>query len=282
MQEERSEKKIGPFKFQSNFEWKEFPQEEFEWFVKEIEKRFGLNLSSYKPQRVKRRTELLLRKYNVDYREYINMLTKDKKYLDEFMDKMTINVTEFFRNPEKWWELRDEIIPLIAKNSLRMKFWSAGCSSGEEPYSLAILVHELNLSYKTRILATDIDIGVLRRAQEGIYEERAFVSTPKEYLEKYFEKLPDGRYRIKDSVKKIVEFKRHDLLRDPFEKNFDLILCRNVVIYFEPEAKNELYRKFAESMKLGGFFFVGNTERIFNYKELGFEIYKPFIYRKVK
>jgi chemotaxis protein methyltransferase CheR len=282
MQEERSEKKIGPFNFQSNFEWKEFPQEEFEWFVKEVEKRFGLNLSSYKPQRVKRRTELLLRKYNVDYREYMNMLTKDKKYLDEFMDKMTINVTEFFRNPEKWWELRDEIIPLIAKNSLRMKFWSAGCSSGEEPYSLAILVHELNLSYKTRILATDIDIGVLRRAQEGIYEERAFVSTPKEYLEKYFEKLPDGRYRIKDSVKKIVEFKRHDLLKDPFEKNFDLIVCRNVVIYFEPEAKNELYRKFAESLKPGGFLFVGNTERIFNYKELGFEIYKPFIYRKVE
>jgi chemotaxis protein methyltransferase CheR len=282
MQEERSEKKIGPFNFQSNFEWKEFPQEEFEWFVKEVEKRFGLNLSSYKPQRVKRRTELLLRKYNVDYREYMNMLIKDKKYLDEFMDKMTINVTEFFRNPEKWWELRDEIIPLIAKNSLRMKFWSAGCSSGEEPYSLAILVHELNLSYKTRILATDIDIGVLRRAQEGIYEERAFVSTPKEYLEKYFEKLPDGRYRIKDSVKKIVEFKRHDLLKDPFEKNFDLIVCRNVVIYFEPEAKNELYRKFAESLKPGGFLFVGNTERIFNYKELGFEIYKPFIYRKVE
>jgi chemotaxis protein methyltransferase CheR len=250
--------------------------------VKEVEKRFGLNLSSYKPQRVKRRTELLLRKYNVGYREYLNMLIKDKKYLDEFMDKMTINVTEFFRNPEKWWELRDEIIPLIAKNSLRMKFWSAGCSSGEEPYSLAILVHELNLSYKTRILATDIDIGVLRRAQEGIYEERAFVSTPKEYLEKYFEKLPDGRYRIKDSVKKIVEFKRHDLLKDPFEKNFDLIVCRNVVIYFEPEAKNELYRKFAESLKPGGFLFVGNTERIFNYKELGFEIYKPFIYRKVE
>ncbi|ADA66351.1 MCP methyltransferase, CheR-type [Thermotoga petrophila RKU-10] len=282
MQEERSEKKIGPFKFQSNFEWKEFPQEEFEWFVKEAEKRFGLNLSSYKPQRVKRRTELLLRKYNVGYREYLNMLIKDKKYLDEFMDKMTINVTEFFRNPEKWWELRDEIIPLIAKNSLRMKFWSAGCSSGEEPYSLAILVNELNLSYKTRILATDIDIGVLGRAQEGVYEERAFVSTPKEYLEKYFEKLPDGRYRIKDSVKKIVEFKRHDLLKDPFEKNFDLIVCRNVVIYFEPEAKNELYRKFAESLKPGGFLFVGNTERIFNYKELGFEIYKPFIYRKVE
>jgi chemotaxis protein methyltransferase CheR len=282
MQEERSEKKIGPFNFQSNFEWKEFPQEEFEWFVKEVEKRFGLNLSSYKPQRVKRRTELLLRKYNVDYREYMNMLIKDKKYLDEFMDKMTINVTEFFRNPEKWWELRDEIIPLISENSLRMKFWSAGCSSGEEPYSLAILVHELNLSYKTRILATDIDIGVLKRAQEGVYEERAFVSTPKEYLEKYFEKLPDGRYRIKDSVKKIVEFKRHDLLKDPFEKNFDLIVCRNVVIYFEPEAKNELYRKFAESLKPGGFLFVGNTERIFNYKELGFEIYKPFIYRKVE
>ena len=282
MQEERSEKKIGPFKFQSNFEWKEFPQEEFEWFVKEVEKRFGLNLSSYKPQRVKRRTELLLRKYNVDYRKYLEMLVQNRKYLDEFLDKMTINVTEFFRNPEKWWELRDDVIPLISQNTLRMRFWSAGCSSGEEPYSLAILVHELKLSHKTWILATDIDIGVLRKAQEGIYEERSLVNTPQEYVEKYFEKLPDGRYRIKDFVKKTVEFRRHDLLKDPFEKNLDLIVCRNVVIYFEPEAKNELYRKFAESLKVGGFLFVGNTERIFNYKELGFEIYRPFIYRKVK
>ncbi|ACM22385.1 chemotaxis protein CheR [Thermotoga sp. RQ7] len=247
-----------------------------------MERRFGLNLSSYKPQRVKRRTELLLRKYNVDYRKYLEMLVQNRKYLDEFLDKMTINVTEFFRNPEKWWELRDDVIPLISQNTLRMRFWSAGCSSGEEPYSLAILVHELKLSHKTWILATDIDIGVLRKAQEGIYEERSLVNTPQEYVEKYFEKLPDGRYRIKDFVKKTVEFRRHDLLKDPFEKNLDLIVCRNVVIYFEPEAKNELYRKFAESLKVGGFLFVGNTERIFNYKELGFEIYRPFIYRKVK
>ncbi|HBF11200.1 MULTISPECIES: CheR family methyltransferase [Thermotoga] len=282
MSEERSERKIGPFRLPSNFEWKEFPQKEFEWFVKEVERRFGLNLSSYKPQRVKRRTELLLRKYNVDYRKYLEMLVQNRKYLDEFLDKMTINVTEFFRNPEKWWELRDDVIPLISQNTLRMRFWSAGCSSGEEPYSLAILVHELKLSHKTWILATDIDIGVLRKAQEGIYEERSLVNTPQEYVEKYFEKLPDGRYRIKDFVKKTVEFRRHDLLKDPFEKNLDLIVCRNVVIYFEPEAKNELYRKFAESLKVGGFLFVGNTERIFNYKELGFEIYRPFIYRKVK
>ena len=282
MSEERSERKIGPFRLPSNFEWKEFPQKEFEWFVKEVERRFGLNLSSYKPQRVKRRTELLLRKYNVDYRKYLEMLVQNRKYLDEFLDKMTINETEFFRNPEKWWELRDDVIPLISQNTLRMRFWSAGCSSGEEPYSLAILVHELKLSHKTWILATDIDIGVLRKAQEGIYEERSLVNTPQEYVEKYFEKLPDGRYRIKDFVKKTVEFRRHDLLKDPFEKNLDLIVCRNVVIYFEPEAKNELYRKFAESLKVGGFLFVGNTERIFNYKELGFEIYRPFIYRKVK
>lgn len=282
MSEERSERKTVPFRLPSNFEWKEFPQEEFEWFVKEVEERFGINLSSYKPQRVKRRTELLLRKYNVDYRKYLEMLVQSKKHLDEFLDKMTINVTEFFRNSEKWWELRDDVIPLISQNTLRMRFWSAGCSSGEEPYSLAILAHELKLSYKTKILATDIDVGVLRKAQEGVYEERALVSTPKEYVEKYFERLPDGRYRIKDFVKKVVEFRRHDLLKDPFEKNLDLIVCRNVVIYFEPEAKNKLYKKFAESLKVGGFLFVGNTERIFNYRELGFEVYRPFIYRKVK
>lgn len=282
MQEEKFPKREWQFSLPSSFEWKEYPQEEFEWFVKELAKRFDIDLSSYKPHRVKRRTELLLRKYNVDYKGYLELLLRDKRYLDEFLDKMTINVTEFFRNPEKWWELRDEVIPLIAKNSTKLKFWSAGCSSGEEPYSLAIIVHELGLSHRTKILATDIDVTVLNRAREGVYEEKSLVSTPKEYVEKYFEKMADGRYKLKDFVKPVVEFKRHDLLRDPFERDFDLIVCRNVVIYFEMEAKNKLYERFVKSLKIGGFLFVGSTERIFNYKELGLEVYKPFIYRREK
>lgn len=282
MQEEKFPKREWQFSLPSSFEWKEYPQEEFEWFVKELAKRFDIDLSSYKSHRVKRRTELLLRKYNVDYKGYLELLLKDKRYLDEFLDKMTINVTEFFRNPEKWWELRDEVIPLIAKNSTKLKFWSAGCSSGEEPYSLAILVHELGLSHRTKILATDIDVTVLNRAREGVYEEKSLVSTPKEYVEKYFERVTSSRYKLKDFVKSVVEFKRHDLLRDPFERDFDLIVCRNVVIYFEMEAKNKLYERFVKSLKIGGFLFVGSTERIFNYKELGLEVYKPFIYRREK
>ena len=234
------------FAWLSNFqsgEGPEFPWEEFTWFVGRVNETMGLDLSGYKPERMKRRIEMLIRKYNCkSYKEYLDMILKDNKKKDEFLDKLTINVTEFFRNPDKWQELK---APQSAK-----------------------------------IIATDIDMGVLTHAQVGEYEERSMVSTPQEYIQKYFI-VRDGRYIVKPNVKARVVFKRHNLLQDPFEKGFDLIMCRNVVIYFEMEAKDQLYKRFSESLRPGGLLFVGNTERIFNYKNLGLEIASSFIYRKI-
>ncbi len=257
--------------------------EDFEWFIKEVKRHFNLDLTGYKPQRVKRRIEILIRKWGKrSYKDYLKLILDNKKAQKEFLDRLTINVTEFFRNPEKWWELRDKFLPQLLRESRRgFKAWSAGCSSGEEPYSLAILLEELRAPSGAKILATDIDINILNKARRGAYEERSLVNTPKIYIEKYFDRRED-LYYVKPNVKARVNFKRHNLLQDPFEKGFDLILCRNVVIYFEMKAKEELYRKFAESLRQGGLIFVGSTERIFNYRQIGLEIVSPFFYRKVK
>ena len=260
----------------------ELPWEEFEWFVKKVKESMNLDLSGYKPERMKRRIEMLIRKYSCkSYKEYYELIIKDAKKKDEFLDKLTINVTEFFRNPEKWIELRDKFLPeLLRESGSRFKAWSAGCSSGEEPYTIAMILEELKAPPSVKVLATDIDIGVLTRAQIGEYDERSMVSTPPEYIQKYFI-VRDGKYIVKPNVKARVQFKRHNLLQDPFDKGFDLITCRNVVIYFEMEAKEELYRKFSESLRSGGLLFVGNTERIFNYRNIGLEVASPFIYRKL-
>lgn len=260
----------------------ELPWDEFEWFVKKIKESLNLDLTGYKPERMKRRIEMLIRKYNLkSYKDYYDTIMKDAKKKDEFLDKLTINVTEFFRNPEKWLELRDKFLPQLLKESgTRFKAWSAGCSSGEEPYTIAILLEELKAPASVKVLATDIDIGVLTKAQIGEYDERSMTSTPHEYIQKYFI-VKDGKYIVKPNVKARVQFKKHNLLQDPFEKGFDLITCRNVVIYFEMEAKDQLYKNFAESLRSGGLLFVGNTERIFNYRNIGLEVASPFIYRKL-
>lgn len=260
----------------------ELPMEDFQWFVREVHRHFGLDLSGYKPHRMKRRIEILIRKYRLSsYQEYLRLLLTNSSVKEEFLDKITINVTEFFRNPEKWWELRDKYLPeLLSFSRSRFKAWSAGCASGEEPYSLAILLEELNAPAGAYVLATDIDDKALQEAKNGVYESRSMISTPKAYVDRYFE-IVDGMYKIKDFVKKRVTFQKHNMLQDPFPQGLDLIVCRNVVIYFEENAKAQLYQNFAKALRLGGILFVGSTERIFNHTEIGLKIVSPFFYRRV-
>lgn len=261
----------------------ELPMEDFQWFIKEVHRYFGLDLSGYKPHRVKRRIEILIKKYRLpSFQEYLKFLLSNPSAKEEFLDKLTINVTEFFRNPEKWWELRDKYLPeLLSSSRGKFKAWSAGCASGEEPYSLAILLEELKAPLGASILATDLDERALEEAREGLYEPRSMVSTPKLYLDKYFE-LVDGSYKIKDFVRKRIEFRKHNMLQDPFPTSLDLIICRNVVIYFEAAAKDQLYRNFVKALRLGGVLFVGSTERIFDYAQIGLKIVSPFFYQRVK
>lgn len=253
---------------------------EFEkWVYKEI----GINLSAYKPNQLHRRIESLMTRVGVSsLEEYTKLIKKDSSQRQRFLDFITINVTEFFRNPELFDELDKYMKSVYLPKNQSLKIWSAACSIGCEPYSVAMMLQNSSSSLATRhkILATDIDSTILVRAKEGEYTDNEMKNVKPEYLNKYF-KLVNNKYKINESIKNMVTFKKHDLILDSYEGNFDIILCRNVVIYFNTDVKNEIYKKFSQSLKTGGLLFVGATESIYNYREYGFEKASTFIYRKL-
>ncbi|MDR3230965.1 MAG: protein-glutamate O-methyltransferase CheR [Synergistaceae bacterium] len=256
---------------------------EYEAFKQKLRKIIGLDLNSYKNQ-IHRRVHMLMERWNVKtYDEYFNMIRDDDKKLREFLDHLTINVSEFFRNDKQWWKLRDQLIPdLIKKHGhKRLKLWSAGCATGEEPYSLAILSTVCGLDQGTPVLACDIDQGALAIAQKGVYLKRQLLSVPPEYLSKYFTTTDRGEtYQVTPEIKRRVTFRRFNMIDDTFGSGFDIILCRNVVIYFTAETKAGLYKKFYNALAPGGYFLVGSTEQIFEYKKMGFDTVGPFLYTR--
>lgn len=255
---------------------------EYGVFKKKIRDLTGIDLDAYKYQ-IHRRIHMLMQRWAVkSYDEYYKMINDNPEKLREFLDYLTINVTEFFRNANRWWELKDKIIPQMYKElgHQRIKLLSAGCSTGEEPYSLAILAMETKVSTPQPVLAADIDEGVLVKAKVGIYQKRQIANTPKEWVSRYFTDVDANTVQVKQTVKDKVKFKHMNFIEDRFETGFDIILCRNVVIYFGPETKSALYRKFLEALRPGGYLMTGATEQIFDYKQIGFESSGPFLYRR--
>lgn len=252
----------------------------WEWFIANFERISKIDLTFYKRPQMERRIKSFMRSAEVkDYEEFICVLRENRDVLERFVLHITINVSEFFRNNNHWQKLSTDIIPDLIKQRNRIKVWSAGCSTGEEAYSLAILALENNLPLDGKILATDIDKGVLEKADIGLYSKKAVENVPAVYLKKYFTEQGDF-YRINDKIKNMVTFKRQDLLKDIFDKGFDLILCRNVVIYFTEDSKNILYKKFSDALRAGGILFIGSTEQIFQAKELGLLSIAIFFYKK--
>jgi chemotaxis protein methyltransferase CheR len=256
---------------------------EYEIFKQKLRKIIGLDLNSYKNQ-IHRRVHMLKDRWNVKtYDDYFNTIRNDDKKLREFLDYLTINVSEFFRNDKQWWKLRDQVLPeMIKKRGARhLKLWSAGCATGEEPYSLAILSAVCGLEVSVPVLACDIDQGALSAAQKGIYLKRQLLNVPPDYLHKYFTTFDGGEtYQVNAEIKRRVTWKRFNMIDDSFGTGFDVILCRNVVIYFTMETKAALYTKFYNALAPGGYFLVGSTEQIFEYKKIGFESAGPFLYTR--
>ena len=251
-------------------------------FKGKLKKLIGIDLSSYKEQIHRRTHELMSRWGCKTYDEYFDVMNKDEKKLREFLDHLTINVSEFFRNKEQWWKLRDKIIPeLIQKRKTkRLKLWSAGCATGEEPYSLAILSAVCGLDTMNPVLAADIDQGAIATAQRAQYRKTQLLNVPPEYLNRYFTRKDEGLYEVNAEIKRRVTFKRFNMIEDNFGSGFDIILCRNVVIYFTAETKDKLYHKFFDALAPGGYFLVGSTEQIFGYQQIGFVSAGPFLYTK--
>ncbi|MEN6565797.1 MAG: protein-glutamate O-methyltransferase CheR [Veillonellales bacterium] len=255
-------------------------ERDWEVFKQKFNAKSGINLNDYKPTQMKRRINNLMTRHGVDtYMGFFNLISADAKLYKSFIDYLTINVTEFFRTPEKFGELESKVLPdLLAKNP-KLSIWSAGCSIGAEPYSLAMILQDITPGAKHRILATDLDVEMLAKAQQGAYTANEYKNISPARAGKYFTQN-GSQFIIKEDIRSRVEFKKHNLLLDKFEFGFDLILCRNVVIYFTEEAKDSLYRRFLASLKPGGVLFVGGTEAILNFRDIGFEHYLPFFYRK--
>lgn len=250
-------------------------------FEKWVFREFKIDLSAYKSKQLHRRIESLMKRSKADSVEaYIDMLKKNPAQQQKFLDFITINVTEFFRNPSVFEDFRKNVEEYASKGKRQLKVWSAACSIGSEPYSIAMMLDEMLREKDYMILATDIDSTILERAKAGEYSEPEVKNVSSDYRAKYFTRTGD-MYTIKPELKKRIIFKKHDLIRDEYEMNFDIIVCRNVVIYFKQETKDELYRKFSKSLKKGGLLFVGSTESMYNYREYGFEKASTFIYRKL-
>lgn len=254
----------------------------YEEFTKQIQKLTGIDLSQYKEKQMKRRIDSLIAKNSiVGYDNYINALKSDKKLYDEFLNYITINVSEFFRNKEQWTLLEKEIVPyLIDKFGKKLKIWSAACSTGEEPYSLVMLLSNFMPLENIRIIATDIDKKVLEKAKQGVYKSRELAGIPDDYIKKFFDEVDKNTYKVKDKVRACVDFSIHNLLADEYPKDCDLIVCRNVMIYFTEEAKRNIYIKFNAVLKRQAVLFVGSTEQIIGYQKIGYESYKSFFYKK--
>lgn len=254
---------------------------DYEEFKININKLMGLDLNAYKQKQMYRRLNSLIKRLGMsNYKEYFNLIKENKEQLEYFKNYVTINVTEFFRNPAKFEELQTIILPKLIKNSPNgLKIWSAGCSLGAEAYTLSIIMHEFFPKIPYKIYATDIDEDILNKAKKGIYGPNELKNIDEKMLRRYFTSV-EGLEKIRDNIKESVIFKKNNLLKDSFEIGYDLILCRNVVIYFTEQAKDILYRKFFNSLKTNGVLFVGGTENILNAKEIGFSSPKTFFYEK--
>ncbi len=253
---------------------------DYDQFIQKVKRKTNIDLSLYKEAQMKRRlTSLYEKKGYRNFIEYFDAIDQDTALMDEFLDRMTINVSEFYRNPQRWDVLDRTIIPQLMKQNRRLKVWSAACSTGEEPYSLAMVLSKHMPLRDISIHATDLDKGVLERAKVGLYNERSIKDVPRDMKEKYFVK--EGyHYQVSNEIKSTVTFSQHNLLEDRYDKNYDLIVCRNVMIYFTEEAKTQIYQQFSDALRPGGVLFVGSTEQIFNPEQYDFEAVDTFFYRK--
>ena len=214
----------------------------------------------------KRLVALELSCYDDYYRYLINSDT-EKKELQNFIDAISTNETYFYRGDNQFVALNNEILPKMFKEQSKIKVWSAGCSSGEEPYTICIIIKEaagISWNGKIEIVASDINTEVIEKAGEGVYSGRSLKFVPAGLLERYFDNIDNENYRVKDSIKQHVEFKCHNLLKqDPPGSDFDIIFCRNVMIYFDKKTQGELVdNSFRKAISKKGFLFIGHSESL--------------------
>ena len=221
-----------------------------------------------------------------DVKVYFDKVKSDKEELKGFLDSITTNLTRFFRNQPQFDALEKHVIPELINNIKKIpstiRLWSAGCSTGEEPYTIAMLLTEiLPKGWNFEVLASDISLKCLMTAKEGFYADSRIVGIPDSYLVKYFDKV-EGGYKIHDNIKSKIKFDYHNLKNEAGIKNYDIVFCRNVIIYFDEVAQTQVMARFWDAMASKSFLFIGHSESLFG-MDTKFEFLKTewaTLYRK--
>jgi chemotaxis protein methyltransferase CheR len=254
--------------------------DEYVVFCEGVRALTGLDLSQYKRGQMERRVLTFIQRQGASsLSDYLVVLRKDAEELDRFLDRVTINVSQLWRNPEQWEALGHDVIPQLAQ-ARRIRVWSAGCSYGAECYTIAAVCQEYAPEARVEVKGTDIDPRMLARARAGVFSKDDVRTVPAASLERWFDSAEDG-WRAKPALARTISFDQADLLamRVP-PQAYDLVLCRNVVIYFNEEVRDQLHARLASSLRSGGFLVIGSTERVSGPEELGLTLTRPFTYRK--
>ncbi len=249
-----------------------------------VKKLLNIDLTYYKDEQMKRRLDSwLVRTRAASWSDYFKVLAENSNELTRFRDYLTINVTEFFRDPDRWATLAKDVIPQLLNSSNQrngLRVWSAGCSIGVEAYTLSMVLDQVSPNLPHQILATDLDRGALQKARaRGPYTLDDMRNLTAEQKHKYITAEPP--YHVKEQYARRITFQEQNLLMDQFDTGFDLIVCRNVIIYFTTEAKSHLYTKFHAALRPGGVLFLGGTEIIPRPTEIGFRNFGISFYMKV-
>ncbi|MGO9321037.1 MAG: CheR family methyltransferase [Solirubrobacteraceae bacterium] len=254
--------------------------DEYVRFCEGIRSIAGLDLLQYKRGQMERRLRSFAQRLGMSsLSAYLVVLRRDAEELDRFLDRVTINVSQLWRNPEQWDALAREVIPQLAQ-ARRIRVWSAGCSYGAECYTIAAVCMEHAPDARVEVKGTDIDPRILARAQAGLFSDEDTRTVPAVSLGRWFERADDG-WQANPELRKVISFERADLLSMPVPTQaYDLVLCRNVVIYFNEDVRDKLHQRLASSLRSGGFLVVGSTERVSGADELDLTLTRPFTYRK--
>lgn len=240
-------------------------KDDFTLLKRYIEQTLKIQCSNYKEDYIKRRLLSRMRSTSqAAYSDYLYYLKGHPAELEPLRNALTINVTEFFRDTEVYNEIRNTLLPELFRQKKRIQIWSAGCSSGEEPYSLAMILSEMmtaNKQISAQIIATDIDEVILAKAKAGVYPDKSVQKMSDLQIRRHFTKLPDGNFEVKQHLRDLLRFRPHDLMGGvPPSRYVDMITCRNVTIYFTEKQKDDLARMFHAALIPGGFYVMGKTE----------------------
>ncbi len=270
-----------------------FTDRDFEFIRGWIKERAGINLSDNKRQLVYGRLAKRLRALGLrDFKSYCKLLASEEgeKEIGTALNALTTNKTSFFRENHHFQHLAEVVLPKARSESQsrpRLRIWSAGCSSGEEPHSTAITLCESLKDldkWDAKVLATDIDTNMVRHGREGIYRESVVESIPAHLRKRYLNRLERGgdQYRLSDEVRSLIVFKQLNLLGPwPMKGPFDLIFCRNVVIYFDKPTQRQLFDRYADMLKDDGFLYIGHSETLFKITDR-FKLVGQSIYQKLR